>query len=328
MLGRLFTLQEIAIHTPDELDWDNAPSRCVVQLHWWRREPFVSQLRRNGFEVVALARHPLDVMISTLNYTYYSHDWEHCAVENCWCCLICEAAPRSAEFRKYVEQWPGQNTLSYSPTWWHEPGVHRVRYEDLVEDTVGTLGSLADSLGWTLSRSLEEAARDYDKERLRAFQDTWHYHYWQGRPGLWRSLLPATEADPLFSAHKEVFETLGYADDYNPDPSLDGVTADLNWFRLQHQATRKHLRDERVKHDVTRIHLDDARSRLSSAQNEISILRVRLEASLGKLESVAGLGPRSIGFARGLQRVSATIRECSRNGPSRLRLGRRLKHAE
>jgi hypothetical protein len=241
-----------------------------VQLHWWRQEPLLSQLLGNDFAIVTLARHPFDVMMSALNYTYYSHDGRRCAVENCWSCLIRDATPRSNEFRRYVQGWPGQNTLSYSPTWWTSPETLQVRYEDLVADTIGVLGHLANSLGWPLDRSLEEAAADYDKEVLRAYHDVWHYHYWQGRPGLWRELLPALEAAPLFSSHRDVFDCLEYA--YDPDPNLDPVTADLNWYRLQHSAMRKHLRDERDKHAATRALLDEARSQTEADQGQSDLV--------------------------------------------------------
>lgn len=265
MLSRVFGLQEIAIHTPEELDWDRAPKRCAVQIHWLRTDPFPGLLDRHGFQVVTLARHPLDVLLSALNYNSYTHFRESCPEgPSCPTCAILEAKPRDPAFLDYCCVHEGPSILSHSPDWWPAPGVHRVRYESLVHEPHETLGALVTALGLDVRKSVDEAVADYDMNLLRSYRETMHYHYWQGRPGLWRTMLPAAEARRIAATHAEVFSTLDYQCD--PDESLTDLQADLNWFQVQHETMRKHLHDERTKHEATRRDLDAALARIASAK--------------------------------------------------------------
>jgi hypothetical protein len=265
MLSRVFSLQEIAIHTPEELDWDNAPNRCVVQIHWLPTEPFTVLLERHGFQVVTLARHPLDVLLSALNYNSYTHLPANCLQgPSCSACAILDAKPRDPAFLDYCCLHEGLLILSHSPAWWPVPGVHRVRYEALVDQPHEALGALVADLGLDVRKTVDEAVKDYNMERLRSMRGAMHYHYWQGRPGLWRAMLPAAEAHRIAATHAEVFSTLGYVCD--PDESLTDLQADLNWFQIQHGAMRKHLHDERTKHQATRRELADAQAWIASAK--------------------------------------------------------------
>ncbi|MEO6810811.1 MAG: sulfotransferase domain-containing protein [Isosphaeraceae bacterium] len=265
MLSRVFGLQEFAIHTPEELDWDHAPQRCVVQIHWMRTEPFTTLLEQHGFQVVTLARHPLDVLLSALNYNSYMHLDKACLQgPSCPACAILEAKPRDPAFLDYCCTGEGPLILSHSPDWWSAPGVHRVRYEALVQKPHETLGALVADLGLDARKSIDEAVADYDMKSLRSVREVTHYHYWQGRPGHWRTMLPAAEARQIAATHTEVFNTLGYLCD--PDESLTNLQADLNWFQVQHAAMRKHLNDERNKHEATCRDLADARAWIASAK--------------------------------------------------------------
>src|SRR4051794_23102222 len=78
LLGALYGLEEFPVHYPEQVDWANLPRRCVIQIHWLPLDPFVLRLERHGVRVVALARHPLDVLISWLNLSYYSHQEGYC----------------------------------------------------------------------------------------------------------------------------------------------------------------------------------------------------------------------------------------------------------
>lgn len=44
-----YGLEERAVHTPGELDWEALPDRCALQLHWHRTPEFRKQLRQYGF---------------------------------------------------------------------------------------------------------------------------------------------------------------------------------------------------------------------------------------------------------------------------------------
>src|SRR5258707_11314411 len=41
LLANLYDLVEIPVHRPDEIDWENLPKRCVIQLHWYHEESFI-----------------------------------------------------------------------------------------------------------------------------------------------------------------------------------------------------------------------------------------------------------------------------------------------
>ena len=61
---------QIAVHTPDEVDWANLPAdNLVLQLHWPPTTDFLRCLQDNEFGVVALVRHPLDVLLSILQFS-------------------------------------------------------------------------------------------------------------------------------------------------------------------------------------------------------------------------------------------------------------------
>ena len=34
-LGSLYELEQIPVHTPEEVDWEHLPRRCVIQIHWY-----------------------------------------------------------------------------------------------------------------------------------------------------------------------------------------------------------------------------------------------------------------------------------------------------
>jgi hypothetical protein len=55
-------------------------------------------------------------------------------------------------------------------------------------------------------------------------------HHWQGRPGLWRELLPAKEARRIAAAHQAHLQAHGYVCD--PNRRLRGRRADERWDAL------------------------------------------------------------------------------------------------
>jgi hypothetical protein len=250
LLGSLYDLEPIPVHAPEEVDWENLPRRCVIQIHWYPIEPFVGWLERHGVRVVVLARHPLDVLMSWLNYVYYVHQEGYCpGGGGCNECAIVGAYPRSAAFLDWVRGEFGRCLLCYSPAWWHREGVVRLRYEDLVADAETVLTRLVDEIGERPRRSIAEVVAANAIAQQKPGQEVWHFHYWQGRPGLWRELIPAAEARAIAKFIPEPFEMLGYSCD--PDERLEPSQADQNWTRLQLDSTREHLGLERAKHRKT-----------------------------------------------------------------------------
>lgn len=260
LLSSLFALEELAAHRPEDLDWTTLPHRCVLQIHSTREPGFLALLQRHEFQVVVPARHPLDVLISALNYEQYIADNTVWHADDGTVRSLRGASPQSTEFLEYATSNHPGSILTISPDWWDQPGVHRVRYEDLVRDTAGTLALLADSLGAEFHRPIAEVVPKFTIEAQRARYDVWHYHFWHGRPNLWRALLPTNLVRQIYEAHRSVFETLGYT--CVPDERLRDEDAAARWHEMQHQSLQTHLANEQSKHAKTRADLIATRDHL------------------------------------------------------------------
>lgn len=296
LLGSLYELEQIPVHTPEEVDWENLPRRCVIQIHWYPKEPFLEVLERHGVRVAVLARHPLDVLMSWLNYVYYIHQEGYCpGGGECLDCAIVGVLPRSEAFLEWTRSEYARCFLFHSPAWWNRPGVLRIRYEDLVADAPGALGRLVNEIGEPPRKSITEIVDANAIGRKKPGHEVWHFHYWQGQPGLWKNLIPAAEAHAIARSIPEPFETLGYACD--PNDRLEPFEADRNWNHLQLDSTREHLRLERSKHRKTIKDLLEARQNLERIQ-------VELEA---KSQVVVSVETVPLVLARRLKRVAQRV---------------------
>jgi hypothetical protein len=266
-----------------------------------RDESFVQLLEQHQFHVVVLGRHPLDMLISGLNYEQYISDptvWtDEAGVQH----SLRGASPISQEFYTYAARTFRTSPLTVSHEWWPTPGVTQVRYEDLVSDTEASLDGLSRTIAAPFKRPIAEVVAQFAITSIRSRYDVWHYHFWQGRPGLWRSLLPAGIARGLAAVHRDVFATLGYTCD--PDETLTHEQAESNWRELQLRSVRSHLADEQRKHAETkrlleltreqleRVHAILYQERLLAQSNRDALAAaethtVHLQTRLDKLESI------------------------------------------
>lgn len=71
ILSNLYGLEQYAIHRPNDLDWGTLPENCVVQIHWHKSLEISTLLESHGFQVLTIARHPLDVLISILHFSMF-----------------------------------------------------------------------------------------------------------------------------------------------------------------------------------------------------------------------------------------------------------------
>lgn len=228
-MSSVYDMSEMAVHRPDDLDWDSVPSDVVVQLHWHRLGSLRARLDQEGFQVVSLARHPLDVLVSILHYAPrlpWSADWlkGEAGDER----DLLDASPRSPAFLEWAQSGRAAALLSVSAEWWEDPAAVQVRYEDLVADPVATLRRLVEHIGVLPVRSLREAAENQRFENLREALNP--VHVWKGQPGLWRRLLLGDDARAIARRHDRVFASLGYPVD--ADDTLTADTADENWASL------------------------------------------------------------------------------------------------
>ena len=264
LLSATYGLEQFAVHAPWALDWEGLPERAVVQIHWLPEPDFLDRLARAGFRVVTLARHPLDLLLSSLNYTTYVHLSGRCPGGGaCGECGVAGRTPRSPEHMAYATSKVGSaaNLFTFSLRWWPRPEVIRVRYRDLVGEPIKELARIAGKIGAEprvpAPRVLELTAIG----RLKKIQDSWHCHYWQGRPDLWKSMFPEAEARAIEAAHPEAFRAFGF--DCDPDPDLEPSRADLNWLQLQLDSTRENLDLEQSKRKQVDNQLAGTRARLA-----------------------------------------------------------------
>lgn len=234
MLATLYGLSpergtELWAHDPEAFPWRRLPRRCVMQLHWRPEGPFLARLAEHDVRVVMVHRHPLDVLISVLQLA------RHTPETGMWLlgdsgdeASIRGVSPLSDAFLNYATGPRAAALLSVSTDWARTPGTLRVRYEDLVRDTVGELGWLAESLRPTPTAEVQLAVAACTMSRLRNPQNA--PHFWQGKPGHWSRLLTAEAAERIAEAHPAAFREFGY--ECKPDPTLTGEQADAHWNSL------------------------------------------------------------------------------------------------
>jgi hypothetical protein len=208
--------------------WDALEENCVLQLHWRKDEPFSKLLGSNGFRVLTIARHPLDVLISILHFcpreprTARWLDGE-CGGES----GIIGRSPVSAEFLRYATSSRASALLSVSREWWNSPGTLDFRYEDLVARPLDTVDVLLSELGPSPAVPAD-VLQALTLENAR--QTSINGHYWQGKPGQWRSLLTGERVIAIREAQTAAFDTLGYRSDF--DPRLTDTAALEFWSKL------------------------------------------------------------------------------------------------
>jgi hypothetical protein len=232
LLGTAYDVPQFAAHTPSGVDWDGLPGGCILQLHWLPTEILTARLTAHRFATVALARHPLDVLLSVLHFCQRE------AATGRWLdgrggdeTSLRGVTPRSLAFREYVRGPRAAALLAVSRAWWVRPEARRVRYEDLVRDPAGELQRLTDALSFPVRRPVAEAVAAQTLEEQRRHDAAHAHHYWQGQPGLWRHLLPPWEVGAVEPALAGTVADLGYACD--PDPDLTDEQADAAWRAIE-----------------------------------------------------------------------------------------------
>lgn len=228
LLAGALRLEEISAHHPDEVPWEKVPKRVVIQCHWPPTLVFHDRLLRHGFRPVVLARHPLDVLLSILQFAQRDQTLTR------WLDGVGEAAlelrgvgPTDPAFLEFAAGPASRELLSISPGWWQTDRVLRLRFEELVADPVGTLEGVCFELALPAQVPLTNVVAANTIAALRRRHEGRSFHFWQGRPGMWRSLLPAPLAEELARFHADSFRTLGYA--CRPDQSLTVERARRRW---------------------------------------------------------------------------------------------------
>jgi hypothetical protein len=208
VLANSLDLQEIAVHNyldaPAEL-----PPRCIFQIHWYREPNFQRFLEENHFKSVIIGRHPLDVLLSVLQFIRHEPATSQWLLGNAEIPLdLAGQSPSSDAFTDYALGWGAENLLSVTYQWWHDQRALRVKYEDLVEGSSEKFARLVYALaGETPRARLDESLKRFS---FKYFQSLPNHHGWAGRAGLWRQLIPTRAARAIYRRHRHLFDVLGY----------------------------------------------------------------------------------------------------------------------
>ncbi len=209
LLGDLFNLSHFAVHTPSDLDWGSLPEDCIVQLHWPRTDHFVGLLDTYGFRTITICRHPLDVLLSILNFAKYERQTA------CWLSgkggdesQLIGKSPTSQDFLQYCCGVRAENLLNITSDWWPYADV-LVKYEELVSNSEVQLGRIVEALNEPISRTrILKAIEIFAFKNLRPTSA--NQHYWKGLPGHWSAYIPASIASEIYDHHRRIFEEFGY----------------------------------------------------------------------------------------------------------------------
>lgn len=262
LLQHCYTVPGVLRHEMTDRDWAELLPECVLQIHWPRTAEFDSRLAENGFRVLTIARHPLDVLISVLHFAWYeptTADWlrgDGGSEDG-----LLAASPNSRAFVEYATGPRAAALLRVTCDWWGLPDVIGVKYEDLVADTAGVMVDVTGRIAPIRCPSPGEAVAACAMESLR--RESVNNHYWKGKPGVWRELLPAAVVREIVPAIAPVLEHLGY--DAVPDPALTPADADRNWVRFAGAELRDTVRRTT---DGFRLDMADLNERLRVAEAE------------------------------------------------------------
>ncbi len=209
LLGDLFELTHFPVHTPNDLDWTNMPDNCIVQLHWPRVSKFIDLLKDHGFIIITISRHPLDILLSILNFSQHEPDTA------LWLdgqggdeSLIIGKSPASKDFLKYSCSVRAQYLLNVTADWWNYADV-AVKYEDLVWDTEFQLTNIVNLLNEPKSKAcILKSIEAFKFEDLQSTSN--NQHFWKGASGHWSRYIPYESALKIFHSHRHIFESLGY----------------------------------------------------------------------------------------------------------------------
>lgn len=164
-------------------------------------------LQRHGFQVITLARHPLDILLSMLRFIRYEPETARWLEGNCAIpASLTSATPASPEFLEYAIGFGFENLLSVSYQWWHDEAAINIRYEQLVATPEIEVARLAHRLNAPVDPMLAALARN----PLGRLQATPNRHGWRGQPELWRELIPRATAVAIHTHYRTLFRRMGY----------------------------------------------------------------------------------------------------------------------
>lgn len=231
--------EELSADTPGAVPWDELPERLVLQLHWPPDAELEARLDEHHFASAVITRHPLDVLISILQFAQSEPEtarWLNGAGGNEL--SLIDADPTSSAFVSYAISERAKRLLDLTPAWRaSQRPTASIRYEDLVASPEAELEQLLRELNLAPKTNVADVVAANTLTELR--RETGSRHFWLGQPGHWRSLLPVRVAERVAPVHERAFSAGGYNAD--ADASLDDQEARTRWRALLAKTTPARL---------------------------------------------------------------------------------------
>jgi Sulfotransferase domain len=197
-----------AAHSIEEFPQD-LPSNCILNIHALNGPTERIFFEKHSCKLIVLARHPLDVFVSVLQFARNEpavHRWlgGSCEIPRDNVATLC---PDDTQFVEWMTGNGARNLLSVSLSWWQDKQLTiRLRYEDLVSHPHEMFNSVFNSLNAECNGSLEEALAKYTVSYFAQFKN----HGWLGRPQNYVKFITKANCHRVHAAQSEYFLTMGY----------------------------------------------------------------------------------------------------------------------
>lgn len=297
LLGDAIGIPTIAVHELTDDVLADLPPECIVAIHWRRDADFERRLQTHGFRVLTMARHPCDVLMSILQFAVHDSESDRWLLgrggdES----SLFGAMPCSRAFVEYAKSDRARELFGVGGDWWVYPGASTIQYEELVRNPVGELGRLVTVFSPESNPNLSDIVARHNLSELRI--TSLNNHFWKGTPGHWRQFLPTEIAREIFDSQRDLFQTLGYACD--PDPNLTNSQADRNWIAAIGPSLRAALCRGATSHILER---EALRAESDGFARELRLAKIEAAEERARMVPFEGLQGFSVKIARVVQKL-------------------------
>lgn len=227
MISDLFGLPQLAVHRIDNVS--ELPDSVVLQFHTYPTKAALEFFAVNGFRVLAIARHPLDILMSVLHFSQHEPQVENWLDGETGAERLLGASPTSTAFYDYALSTGFSHLLNVTPQW---KGILEFDsfffYENLIANPQAELSKLwsEETLAQeNIAQSIEEAV---DRNSLDRLARESNHHGWKGLVNNWVNYIPASLAQEVLQRNSAAFDELGYSVDQAKE--LSNSQIDLKWL--------------------------------------------------------------------------------------------------
>ena len=182
------------------------PTDCILNIHALNEPPEKAFFERHSCKIIVLARHPLDIFVSVLQFARNEpavHRWldGSCGIPHDAASLC----PDDARFVDWMTGAGARRLLSVSLSWWRDaqPTI-RLSYEDLVARPNESFNSVFNHLGIKCINGLDAALNKYTVAYFAEFKN----HGWLGSPGTYRRFITSQNCERVYASQAEYFITM------------------------------------------------------------------------------------------------------------------------